>query len=78
MTGQPKFQRGGLLLADGLIYMIEGVKGDLYLIEPNPNDFKVLSSAPMLGGNNIWAPPVLANGRLLIRDQGQMKCLDVK
>ena len=57
--------------------MIEGVKGDLYLIEPNPSEFKVLGSAKMLGGKNIWAPMALSDGMLIIRDLHEMKCLRV-
>jgi len=32
----------------------------------------------LLCGKEIWAPMALADGKLLIRDQHQMKCLDVR
>lgn len=78
-TGQsPEFDKGGMILADGLILSIDGVKGILYLIEPNPSNFRVLSSAKMLDTDQCWAPLALSDGKLLIRDQKQMKCLLVR
>jgi hypothetical protein len=78
-TGKsPNFQRGHMILADGMIYIIDGQAGSLHLLEPSPSGFKELAKADgLLGGKEIWAPPALSNGKLVIRDQGQMKCLDV-
>lgn len=73
----PNFQRGGLILADGLIFSIDGVSGDLHLIKPDPTGLKIISKVNMLGGREIWAPLSLSNGKLIIRDQRQIKCLDV-
>jgi hypothetical protein len=47
----------------------------LYLIEPDPAGFKPLASAELLESGNNWAPIALVDGRLLIRDQKQMKCV---
>ncbi len=71
------FQRGGLILADGLIISIDGVTGVLHLIEPSPAGLKIISKVKMLGGKEIWSPPSLAGGKLIIRDQHQIKCLDI-
>ena len=49
----------------------------LYLIEPDPTAFKPLASAELLEAANNWAPIALVDGRLLIRDQKQMKCVQV-
>lgn len=76
--GLPKFDRGNLILADGMCYMLDGAKGSLHLIEPSPDGYKELARAKLLGGKQIWAPMALSRGRLLIRDQAQMKCLDLK
>ena len=85
----PAFNKGSMILADGLILATDGTKS-LYLIEPTPSEFKPLASAELLGeaeasddrraaryGTQNWAPIALADGKLLIRDQGQMKCLKV-
>jgi len=75
----PDFNWGGMLLADGMIYIVDGKKGDLRLVEPTPDGYKELAKVQkILGGKEIWAPPALSNGRLLIRDQSKMLCLDVR
>jgi len=47
------------------------------LIEPDPAAFKPLASAELLEAANNWAPIALVDGRLFIRDQKQMKCVQV-
>jgi outer membrane protein assembly factor BamB len=74
----PNLDRGHTLIADGLMYSMDGAKGILRLIEPTPAGYKEISQVKLLGGKEIWAPMALADGKLLIRDQHQMKCLDVK
>ena len=76
-TGEePPFVRGGSILADGLLLTTDG-NTKLYLVEPDPSGFKPLASAVMLEPGNNWAPIALVDGKLLIRDQKQLKCLVV-
>jgi outer membrane protein assembly factor BamB len=78
-TGRsPVFDKGGFLLADGLIFSLDGRKGILYLIQPDPAGFKPLASAKLLGNNECWGPLALTGGKLIIRDQEQMKCVVVR
>ena len=85
----PDFNKGSMVLADGLILATDG-STTLYLIEPDPTGFKPLASAEMLVaaepgddpmaarfGIQNWAPIALADGKLLIRDQSQMLCVKV-
>jgi outer membrane protein assembly factor BamB len=87
----PDFNKGSMILAENLILASDGAK-TLYLIEPDPSGFKPLASAALFaegtagsdpmaarvgGSNQNWAPMALADGKLLIRDQTQMKCLKV-
>jgi outer membrane protein assembly factor BamB len=72
----PSFNKGGAVLADGLLFSVDGNKL-LYLIEPDPSGFKPLASAELLEPGENWAPIALANGKLLIRDQKNLKCLAV-
>ncbi|MEW6355089.1 MAG: PQQ-binding-like beta-propeller repeat protein [Planctomycetota bacterium] len=74
----PLFDKGGAILADGLIFTVDGNAGVLYLIDPTPEGFKPLASAKLLDTNRCWAPLALSDGRLLIRDQKQMKCVIVR
>ncbi|MDL2278994.1 hypothetical protein LJC57_10455 [Parabacteroides sp. OttesenSCG-928-G07] len=86
----PNFDRGSMILADGLILATDGMK-TLHLIEPDHTAFKSISSADVLseGGVNMngmaqmggatqnWAPIALADGKLLVRDQTKMVCVKV-
>ena len=72
----PSFNKGGAVLADGLLFSVDGNKL-LYLIEPDPSGFKPLASAELLEPGENWAPIALADGKLLIRDQKNLKCLAV-
>ncbi|HCY40847.1 MAG TPA: hypothetical protein DHV48_05750 [Prolixibacteraceae bacterium] len=87
----PKFDKGSMILADGLILATDGTN-KLYLIEPDPAGFKPLASADLLkqggvdnrnrmtnfgGPTQNWAPIALADGKLLIRDQSRMMCVKV-
>lgn len=75
-TRNPLFDKGSMILADGLILATDGRK-TLYLIQPDPSGFKPLASAVLLGEGQNWAPIALAGGKLLIRDQAQLKCVKV-
>jgi outer membrane protein assembly factor BamB len=75
----PNLDKGGsILTADGLIYVMDGRTGELYIVEPSPQGFKSLGKAKLLGGKEIWGPLALAEGKLVIRDQSQMKCVDLR
>ena len=76
-TGEdPLFNKGGSVLADDLLLSVDGNKM-LYLIEPDPSGFKPLASVELLESGENWAPIALTDGKLLIRDQKQLKCLQV-
>lgn len=76
-TGEdPLFNKGGAILADGMLLTVDG-NTMLYLVEPDPSGFKPLASAKMLEPGENWAPIALVDGKLLIRDQRQLKCLAV-
>jgi outer membrane protein assembly factor BamB len=85
-TGRsPLFDKGGIILADGLLLSTDGSK-KLYLIEPDPTVFKPIAAADLLAlasgtdtkfGAQNWAPLALADGRLLIRDQSRLMCVKV-
>jgi outer membrane protein assembly factor BamB len=84
----PNFNKGSMILAEGLILATDGAES-LYLIEPDPAEFKPLASSELLAakssddpmasrfGTQNWAPIALADGRLLIRDQSRMICVKV-
>lgn len=73
----PNFERGNLILADGVILIMDGRSGVLRMVQPDPKGYKELAQAKVLAGGSIWAPMALSDGKLLLRDQRRMKCLDV-
>ena len=73
---RPAFTRGGAILAEGLLLTTDG-NTKLYLVEPDPSGFKALASAEILEAGDNWAPLALADGKLLVRGQKQLKCLQV-
>ncbi|MEI6050518.1 MAG: PQQ-binding-like beta-propeller repeat protein [Bacteroidota bacterium] len=85
-TGRsPLFDKGGSILAEGLLLSTDGSK-KLYLIEPDPSAFKPVASAELLVvksgtdtrfGTQNWAPLALSEGKLLIRDQSRLMCVKV-
>jgi len=76
-TGRaPLFDKGGMILADGLLLSTDGSK-TLYLIQPDPAAFKAVASAELMKEGQNWAPLALVNGMLLIRDQSNLMCVKV-
>jgi len=72
----PGFDKGSMILADGLILATDGNK-TLYLIQPDPSGFKPLASAELLAMGQNWGPIALVDGKLLIRDQSRLMCVKV-
>jgi outer membrane protein assembly factor BamB len=70
------FNKGGSILVDGLLLSTDGNKM-LYLIEPDPSGFKPLAKAELLESGENWAPLALVDGKLLIRDHKNLKCVVV-
>jgi outer membrane protein assembly factor BamB len=80
-----KFGKGSLMYADGHFYCL-GDKGLVALVEATPTaKFNVVSSfelpeqskiRPPRGG--VWTHPVVANGKLYLRDQELLFCYEVK
>lgn len=81
-TGEkPNFDRGAFVLADGKLIILEGKVGDLVLAEVSPRGYKELSRSKLFDekrGNEIWAPLALKDGLLVLRDQHQLKCVDLR
>jgi outer membrane protein assembly factor BamB len=83
--GKPKwasgdFVEGNLIIADEMIYILNSSTGQLSLVELNDQSYKELSQAKVLEGNDgeMYGPIALSHGKLILRDQHQMKCLDIR
>lgn len=73
--------KGCLILADRYLVILTE-SGDLALVETDPKECKLLakvaSGLRTVRDERTWALPVLVDGRLYLRDQSKILCLDVK
>lgn len=74
---QSKLKRGTGLAADGKLFLL-GEHGHLYLVNASPLEKNVLAStAEPLLTRPCYSSPALAAGRLYLRNETQIICLDV-
>jgi len=75
----PGFDRGNLLIVDDLIFIMDGKTGDLVMAEASPNGYKELGRARFLSGRGsaVWAPLAYSGGKLVVRDQYTLACVDL-
>jgi len=76
--GHASFELGSFILADGMFLILEGRTGMLRLLEATAAGYHELASAQILGGQDVWGPLALSDGRLVIRDMTRMVCLDLR
>ena len=73
--------KGAIVIADGRIYLRgEQSPGRVALVEATPEAYKEVSTftPPDASGRSTWPHPVVANGKLYLRDQDVLLCYDVK
>lgn len=79
---EPMFGRGSMILADGKLIIRDSYYGKLYLVKPDPKGFQKLAEANPFDHKRRdlkrWAPLVISKGMLLIRDERELKCLDLR
>lgn len=72
--------KGSIALADDRFYYRTEDKGTLLLIEPSPKKYieRGRFEQPNRSHAKAWTHPVIANGKLYVRDQDVLFCYDVK
>ncbi len=69
--------KGCLLYAGGqLLVLTEG--GELALVDATPEAFHKKAQVRVLDGSDCWAAPALAAGRLYLRSNRELVCLDLR
>ena len=86
-TGKEKWSErgigaGSVLFADGHLY-VHGENGDVALVEATPEGYREKGrftppDQPNRGQSKAWAYPVVANGKLYLRDLDSVWCYDVR
>jgi outer membrane protein assembly factor BamB len=78
---------GSLIAADGRLFCFTEDDGVLAMVEASPEKWKetgrleipekttIVKSRP---SGKVWTPPVIANGRLFLRDQDLIFCYEIK
>jgi outer membrane protein assembly factor BamB len=69
--------RQSLLAVDGHL-LAWSETGSLYLLEMQPKQYVLKGEMPDLLRLRAWAAPALADGRLYLRDQGFLMCIDLR
>jgi len=78
-SAERRAPKGSVALADGRLYY-RTEKGTMLLIEPDSKQYveRGRFEQPDRSEQPAWAHPVIANGKLYLRDQDVMLCYDVK
>ena len=78
-AGERRAPKGSVALADGRLYY-RTEDGPMLLIEPNRKQYlkRGRFEQPDRSDKPAWAHPVIANGKLYLRDQDLLFCYDIK
>jgi outer membrane protein assembly factor BamB len=79
---EPSVAPGSICYADGRLY-VHGESGEVALVEATPASYREVGrftppAQPNRGRSKAWAYPVVADGRLFIRDGSSLWCFDVR
>jgi outer membrane protein assembly factor BamB len=83
LTGEVAWQsrsvgKGSVIYAEGHLYLV-GEDGTIGLAEATPEAYKEKSRFTIAKSSRpMWAPPVIANGHLFIRDQDTLYIYDIR
>lgn len=74
---QHRFGLGPFIYADGKFLILRD-DGELVLAQESESGYEALAAHQVLRGRDAWAPLALVGGRLLMRDQEVLVCLDLR
>lgn len=80
-----KIKKGAVAFADGRFYFVQEDDGKVMLIDASPNGIEIKGEFVMepqterrSPSGRIWVHPVIANGKLYLRDQEIICCYDIQ
>jgi outer membrane protein assembly factor BamB len=77
MWKQRGFEKGGVVALDGVLIAVGGANGDVVMVKAAPEGYQELGRITPLGGQS-WTAPIVARGKLLVRNRAAMVCLDLR
>lgn len=73
------YNKGAIISADGMLYIIEEKSGNVGLVKPDSEKFNLISSFKITKGEGpYWAHPVIDRGRLFIRHGDYLAVYSIK
>jgi len=75
MWKQDGFEKGGLIGVDGTLVVFDGSNGDLVMVALTQASYQEIGRFSPLGGQS-WTAPVVACGRLVVRNKTTLACFD--
>ena len=72
-----RFGLGPYLVADDKLYALSD-DGILHIVQITADGYRELDRKRILDGHDAWAPMALAGGRLVLRDDTRMVCVDLR
>lgn len=85
LWSERKFPAGAVAYADGRLYCFSEIDGTTALVAAGPEGWRETGRLKLpqqtklrKPAGRIWTPPVVAGGRLYLRDQDLLFCYDVK
>lgn len=74
---RPGFEKGGIVGVDDTFIALCGGTGELVMVEANPQAYRELGRVAAPLGGQSWTAPIVANGKLIIRNKNTLACLDL-
>jgi outer membrane protein assembly factor BamB len=82
---QKGFEHGGHVAVDGVLLTLSGKTGELVMVQMTPEKYVELGRInpfeKKVGGRlrgNVWAPPIVADGKVIVRDRNTVVCLELR
>jgi outer membrane protein assembly factor BamB len=72
-----RFGLGPYFVADGKLYVLSD-DGFLHMLEITADGYRESGRKQILDGHDAWGPMALAGGRLILRDDTRMVCVDLR
>ena len=71
--------KGSIIYADGMLYLLEEKRGNVALVEPSPETLKIVSTFKVEeGAGPYWAHPAIYDGKLFIRHGDVLMVYNIK
>jgi len=71
--------KGPVISADGMLYLMDEKRGNMALVQPGPDEMKIVSNFRVQGGRGpFWARPAIFGGRLYVRHGDALMVYELK